>query len=101
MQEAFIISDMPAGYRVYVSPARVRQIYSRATRKLMGLVGPTEGSPNENMALQVPLLSCVCGKYQGWRFRGIKCDKCAEWVAKTGELITIVRKEETLQMTLS
>lgn len=69
-----------------VTRERVRQIYSKATRKLMG-------SSAGNMALQLPLFSCECGKYEGRRYRGVICDKCGKELVRKGEMETLLVTE--------
>lgn len=65
---------------------RIRQIYSKATQKLLS-------SSAGNLVLQVPLFSCECGKYKGWRYRGIICDKCGKEIVRKGELQTLLVTE--------
>jgi len=67
---------------------RIRQIYSKATRKLLS-------SSAGNLVLQVPLFSCECGKYKGWRYRDrdIICDKCGKELLSKGELQTLLVTE--------
>lgn len=65
---------------------RIRQIYSKATRKLMS-------SSAGNLVLQVPLFSCECGKYRYLRYLGIRCDKCGKELIRKGELQTLLVTE--------
>jgi len=60
-----------------LSRERIRQIYSKATRNLLS-------SSAGNLALQVPLFGCECGKYGGLRYLGIICDKCGKDVVRYG-----------------